>query len=351
MAVIALGIGAFAMSQNSKNEKSPNSITGSGGYVARSKPQEVAKVMSEQAISIKERQDAGESDATFEKTAKEIEQEETKSKFDNSEKRTFVKIPYKMPIPDPNWIIKKFKGQSLSAEEIDDYMKWKYQQKLRKFKSVMKAPEIGAIEKVHRATVKMKVKCEVGASCTGWNKAVYEGVFDRCGPMDPFIIWKQHVREKEFDESLELFMDLFESEAFEQPFGGGPKIKQMTNKFFQAKYGMFTCHGSWVQWGTVDYDHGLIERWEKPKALKRTWNLAMMYLLQNKTVKIENLNIGSNYKKSPIYKKMMAGTSEKTHQAQIRLGQAKNLQARSDENKRLALEKKKQLGLSNPISE
>jgi len=47
---------------------------------------------------------------------------------------------------------------------------------------------------------------------------------------------------------------------------------------------------------------------------------------------------------------MMAGTSAKTHEAQIRLGQAKNLQAKSDENKRLALEKK-QLGLSSPISE
>ena len=70
--------------------------------MARSKPQEVSKVMSSQAISVKERQDAGETEATFEKTAKEIEQEETKSKFDLSEKRTFVKIPSKWPAPDPN---------------------------------------------------------------------------------------------------------------------------------------------------------------------------------------------------------------------------------------------------------
>lgn len=108
MAVIALGIGGFAMSYNSKNEKPSHSIT--GGYKAPSKPKEVALVMSEQAISIKERQDAGESEATFEKTAKELAHEETKSKFDNSEMRTFVKIPYKKKVPDPNWIIKKFKG-------------------------------------------------------------------------------------------------------------------------------------------------------------------------------------------------------------------------------------------------
>jgi len=204
----------------------------------------------------------------------------------------------------------------------------------------MKAPGMGTIEKVHRETQRMKVKCEVGASCTGWNKAVYEGVFDRCGPMDPFIIWKQHVKEKDYDEALDLFLDLFGADTFDQPFGGG-SVKKQLNQYFQAKYGMFTCHGSWVQWGTIDYDPGLMERWERPKALNRSWNLALMFLIYNRTIKIENLSLASNFKNSTAYKKMMGNTSEKTHQAHLRLEQAKKLQAKSDENKRLALEKKK----------
>lgn len=59
----------------------------------------------------------------------------------------------------------------------------------------------------------------MGAGCAGWNKEVYNGFFARCGLMDPFIIWNKHVKQKEYDESLEMFMELFDYEIFEMPKG------------------------------------------------------------------------------------------------------------------------------------
>lgn len=80
--------------------------------------------MSNVAIDIKEKTDAGE-EAKFQKTKKEEADEEAKSKFDASEMKTYVMIPHKLPDVDPIWIIKKFKGQMLNADEIDEYMVWK----------------------------------------------------------------------------------------------------------------------------------------------------------------------------------------------------------------------------------
>ena len=37
--------------------------------------------------------------------------------------------------------------------------------------------------------------------------------------MDPFIIWNKHVKMKDFDESLNMFMELYDLAVFEQPKG------------------------------------------------------------------------------------------------------------------------------------
>ena len=66
-----------------------------------------------------------------------------------------------------------------------------------------------------------------------------------------------------------------------------------------------------------------------------------MSLLYNRAIKIEDLDIQKNFKNSASYKKMMGKISMDSHEAHIRLGQAKRLQAKVDENKKIALEKKK----------
>ena len=65
----------------------------------------------------------------------------------------------------------------------------------------------------------------MGSGCEGWNKEVYNGVFGRCGLMDPFIIWNQHVKMKDYEESLATFMELFDFAVFEQPKGDGAQFE------------------------------------------------------------------------------------------------------------------------------
>ena len=44
--------------------------------------------------------------------------------------KTYVKIPSQLPPEDPEWMLKKFRGEQLYADEIEDYMKWKHEFKL-----------------------------------------------------------------------------------------------------------------------------------------------------------------------------------------------------------------------------
>ena len=129
--------------------------------------------------------------------------------------RSYVKLPHQLPEPDPKWMLKKFRGDQLTADEIEEYMKWKHAMKMSRFKKVLKGVHEGTLIKVHQETSRKKVQCEVGAGCEGWNKEVYNGVFARCGLMDPFIIWNQHVKMKEYEESLNIFMELFDYAVFE----------------------------------------------------------------------------------------------------------------------------------------
>ena len=41
--------------------------------------------------------------------------------------RTYVKLPSKLPLPDPEWLQKKMRGDSLNADEIEAFMKWKHE--------------------------------------------------------------------------------------------------------------------------------------------------------------------------------------------------------------------------------
>ena len=91
--------------------------------------------------------------------------------------RTFIKLPSRLPDPDPEWMLKKMRRETLDADEIEEYMKWKHNFKLKKFRKLIKGVHEGTLIKVHRETAYKKIQCEVGAGCEGWNKEVYSGVF------------------------------------------------------------------------------------------------------------------------------------------------------------------------------
>ena len=96
----------------------------------------------------------------FEKTQAELDEEREQAEFkEKHEKenlakeqkalRTFVRLPSKLPKEDPDWMLKKFRGESLFADEIEEYMKWKHEYKLSRFKKILKGVHQGTLIKVH----------------------------------------------------------------------------------------------------------------------------------------------------------------------------------------------------------
>ncbi len=72
-------------------------------------------------------------------------------------------------------------------------------------------------------------------------------------------------------------MEQYSFEPFESP-SVNDKFHRLLNQFFAAKYGLFSCYSSnkIFVFGQPDFNSTLIEYHEKPKNLKRTWNLAIL---------------------------------------------------------------------------
>lgn len=148
--------------------------------------------------------------------------------------------------------------------------------------------------------------------------------------MDPFIIWNKHVKMKDFNEPLDMFMQLFDYAIFEQPTG--ENVQFFMNCYWQSKYGFFTCYDMWVKWGIIHFDGNLIEKWERPKELHRQWNLACMSFVYNNYLKKGGELSGSiDYKQSKEYQKLYA--NNQSHEAGLRLAAAKKLRAKIDEKR------------------
>lgn len=99
-----------------------------------------------------------------------------------------------------------------------------------------------------------KAQCLISHSCAGRNYSVYDGVFDRCGKMNPFEIWNKHVSDSKCEKDLSVFMDHYDI----PPFQGPERASKALNAFFQAKYGMFYCYDNNKLYGLIDYDPTLI---------------------------------------------------------------------------------------------
>lgn len=70
------------------------------------------------------------------------------------------------------------------------------------------------------------------------NKYAFAGPYDECGRLDVFGIWKKRVNEKKAKDIVELLMDHYDLPLHLAPLG----LEDQLNTFYQAKYGMFTCH-------------------------------------------------------------------------------------------------------------
>ena len=62
-----------------------------------------------------------------------------------------------------------------------------------------------------------KRECLQSHSCAGMNSQVFDGVFDRCGKMNPFELWSRAVNQATYDADLDLFMNHYDLPAFQGP--------------------------------------------------------------------------------------------------------------------------------------
>ena len=112
-------------------------------------------------------------------------------------------------------------------------------------------------------------------------------------------------------------------------------------KYWQAKYGLFTCYDMAKRWGMTKYDENLIERWERPRELHKQWNLSCMSAivhfngLRTTTAKsIPNIK----YYNSPTYKSIIK--DKRAHEINIKVVKAEKYRAAKEQRKREAMDKK-----------
>jgi hypothetical protein len=113
---------------------------------------------------------------------------------------------------------------------------------------------------------------------------------------------------------------------------GDEKCKRFINGFFQSRYGLFTCYDARAKYGMINLDAALIERYEKPRELKRMWNLAVISALYTKQLSWENIKqYRVGYASSGEFKSHLKRNS--SHESSIRLIKAKQLKVKADERK------------------
>lgn len=120
-------------------------------------------------------------------------------------------------------------------------------------------PSLDELSGVLNETTLKKLDCLPSARrCSGLNKKVYNGEFEQCGKLAPFYLWKRFIDEKDYEEDVAMFMDQYKIDPFVYPKGA----EESMNRYFQSKYGLFTCQDSQERFGEVEIDPLLIQKWE-----------------------------------------------------------------------------------------
>jgi hypothetical protein len=86
---------------------------------------------------------------------------------------------------------------------------------------------------------------------------------------------------------------------YDFPLHDSPKgMESNINAFYQAKFGMFTCHDTLARIGGVRYAEDLIEYWVKSKTEQiYTWHLSIAHSISKSSTKFDWDSI-KNFKKN-----------------------------------------------------
>jgi hypothetical protein len=130
-----------------------------------------------------------------------------------------VRIPYEITTPDPEWMVKKHLGKPLTTSERELSIEFNYAKEMAWLKVPlnMKAPAPGRLQDCFMENQKKLVQCQIHCGDTGWQESTFDGIFGGCGPQDPFEKWNIFFKMKDYDETIDKFMDQFEIEPFQMP--------------------------------------------------------------------------------------------------------------------------------------
>ena len=139
-----------------------------------------------------------------------------------------------------------------------------------------------------------------------YNKKAFEGPYGECGSVDVFGIWKKNVDERRAKPYVKRLMEHYDFPIFHSPAG----LEHHLNTFYQAKYGMFTCHDMTFSLGVgkVRYDTELVNYWQRSEADRRsTWYMAMAYALSVGKITLDDMSeYRKNYRESAAYRSYVA---------------------------------------------
>lgn len=243
-----------------------------------------------------------------------------KKDMDPAQMRTVMRIPWKRAPDDPSWLTKAHAGKKLDAIEVEQWYRHKYNREheaLLKDKLFDGVPGSGKINKVITQYHVYKKNCLLSFLDCGlqYNKKAFEGPYGECGAVDVFGIWKKNVEEKRAKIYVRKLMEHYDFPIYHSP----PGLETHLNTFYQAKFGMFSCHDTAAVWGIgkARYDAELVNYWQRSNADKQyTWYLAIAYALGAGKVELDSLSeYRKNYRESTAYRSYLARNSQ--HQSSL----------------------------------
>lgn len=155
----------------------------------------------------------------------------------------------------------------------------------------MQVPDMEQLYALVKRNGERKRKCFGQLQCKGYNSYSFTGNFGRCRQeLKPFCEWEETIRNKRYKETIDGFVDQFYLKEFELPCKNNPQIQEVLNKFFAAKYGLFTCYDDYEAWGQHKYMPRLIRTFErKEENIKTVWYTAIMVCLQEGVITWEQM--------------------------------------------------------------
>jgi len=181
-------------------------------------------------------------------------------------------------------------GKKLDAIEAEEYYLHKHErsyQKLVRNRQMEGVPTYGTMLSVIEQYHSFKKGCLYSFyNCIKYNRRALTGPQDECGAVDVFGIYKRNVDERRAVAYVSQLAEHFDFPMYHAPRG----LEDGINTFYQAKYGMFTCHDTTSNIGNTRFEPEFVQFWQRKESDRRfTWYLAVAYAIGSSKVSWDDL--------------------------------------------------------------